>query len=80
MDAKSRPAPQQESGFVIEDRSSGQPVYYDTEVSHGGAYGWNPSNVTALRFCRKVDGERFVKKHMPHMVGIASVVPYVRAG
>lgn len=71
-----RPVTKQESGFVVEDRSTGQPVYYDCMIAQGGTFGWNPDVNKALRFARMVDGERFIAKHLSYGVGTFRTVPY----
>lgn len=72
-----KPATSQDSGFVIEDRSEGQPHYLDMASTQPGSQSWTPERKanTVLRFARKSDGERFLQKFMPHAIGQATVVP-----
>lgn len=74
MDQENRPNTQQELGFLIEDRGDGEPRYYDCSSRQPGSHSWNSSRQLALRFHRKIDGERFIEKF--RLTG-ATVVPYV---
>lgn len=74
MDAKADPHTVQERGFILEDRSSGQPMYYDCSNRSPGSTSWSDSRKLALRFARKIDGERFMETFR---LTYATVIVYV---